>query len=88
MCFPPNRLTRKRLPYTYPTPTLEEAANEGSSRLEAGSSKPRKQKKSKRQGKKKKKKVGKEKKRVGKEQKGETPTLELGGRSQRPDQAR
>ena len=49
------------LPYTYPTPTLEEAANEGSSRLEAGSSKPRKQKKSKRQGKKKKKKGWKRK---------------------------
>ena len=75
------------LPYTYPRGGRERGKLEARGRKLEASKAEKKAKDKKRKEKKKLEKKRKEKK-VGKEQKGETPTLELGGRSQRPDQAR
>jgi hypothetical protein len=82
MCFSPNRLTKKRLPYTYPG-----GRRGGQRQRGAKEEKQEKKKKQKEKRERRKMREMREMRRKKKEQNGKTPTLELGCRGQRPDRA-
>ena len=86
MCFSPNRLTKKHLPYTYPVPTLElpyiPYPTPGLPQRKTGEARGNGEQREKAEEKKRREKKEK------KEQNGKTPTLELSSGGQRPDRAR